>query len=79
MKYFEYLYLILMIMALVFLANEWAGLATQGKVMLLVVTALFAFMFSFRRTQRIRLEKEFEEEMEKEVQDFGNKIKDNAE
>lgn len=64
MKYFEYLYMILMIMALVFLVKEWEGLITQGKIMLVVVTAIFAFMFSFRRTQRINAEKQYEAELQ---------------
>lgn len=64
MKYFEYVYAILMSMSLIFLVKEWEVLPTQSRVMLCVVMGIFAFMFSFRRSQRIRAEKEYYEEME---------------
>lgn len=67
--------MVLMIMALIFLVNEWGSLVTQGKVVLLVVIGIFAFMFSFRRAQRIQAEKEYERYLESEE----NESIDNAE
>ena len=75
MKYFEYLYLILLGMAVIFLVKEWEGLVSQGRIMLIVVTAIFAFMFSFRRNQRINAEKQYLEEL----QAMENESLDNAE
>ncbi|MEM8890497.1 MAG: hypothetical protein AAGD28_21145 [Bacteroidota bacterium] len=69
MKYFEYVYLILMVMALVFLSKEWESLPGQSRIMLCVVTGIFAFMFSFRRTQRLRAEKAWEAEMQAEEEE----------
>ena len=69
------LYLILLGMAVIFLVKEWEGLVSQGRIMLIVVTAIFAFMFSFRRNQRINAEKQYLEEL----QAMENESLDNAE
>ncbi len=65
----EHLYLILMVMAAVFLAAEYEGLKENGTLYpILIATALFGFMYVFRRQQRIRLD-QIMEQREKELED----------
>lgn len=62
--YIEYLYLILMIIAVIFLATEFEKLVeTAALYPILIATALFAFMYVFRRSQRKQLDKYMDEKM----------------
>ncbi|MFK7922144.1 MAG: hypothetical protein AB8H47_09315 [Bacteroidia bacterium] len=62
--YIEYLYLILMIMAVIFLATEFDELLKSGTLYpILIATALFAFMYVFRRSQRQQLDKYMDDKM----------------
>ena len=69
MKYIEYVYLALAVMCLIFLAAEFEYLPPKTKYLLLGVIALFSFMFSFRRKQRIRWDRHMQEEMRKLEED----------
>jgi K+ transporter len=74
--YIEYLYLILMIMAIVFLAMEFEGLRENGTLYpILIATGLFAFMYVFRRAQRIKLD-QYMEEREKELEEAADGTKE---
>ncbi|MEL7341918.1 MAG: hypothetical protein AAGM67_15655 [Bacteroidota bacterium] len=60
--YIEYLYLILMVMAVIFLATEFENLQETGTIYpILIATGLFGFMYVFRRSQRKQLDKHMEE------------------
>ena len=65
MKYFEYVYMALAIMCLIFLATEWNTIPTRTMVYVLIATGIFSFMYSFKRRQRIRYESFVEEQMRK--------------
>ncbi len=72
--YIEYLYLILMIMAVIFLATEFEELSETGTIYpILIATALFAFMYVFRRSQRKQLDKYMDEKLRRmeEEDDFS--------
>lgn len=64
MKYFEYVYLILMVMSLIFLAKEWESLPTQSRVMLMLVSGIFVGMYVFRRSRRIKAEEAYLQKIE---------------
>ncbi|MEM7655031.1 MAG: hypothetical protein AAF399_02790 [Bacteroidota bacterium] len=69
MKYFEYTYLVLIAMCLVFLVVNYEDLIPNSRIYLLVFMGLFSFMFAYRRTVRIRSErKQSEAEEESEAQ-----------
>lgn len=63
MRYFEYVYLLCGVMVLVFLVKEQQHLPDGTRVAMLVAIVLFSFMFSFRRSQRIKMDKIREEQM----------------
>ena len=65
MKYFEYVYLALAIMCLIFLATEYNNINTRTLIYVLIATGIFSFMYSFKRQQRIRYEDYVEEQMKK--------------
>lgn len=73
MKYVEYIYLTGAVMLLIFLATEFRNLPTNTIIALLVATAIFSFMYSFRRVQRKKLEARIEAEMKRLEEDvYGN-------
>lgn len=65
MKYIEYVYLAVAVMVTITLVKEFRVLETTTKIAFLVAILIASFMFSFRRSQRIRFEKHMEEEMRK--------------
>lgn len=74
MRYIEYIYLILSGMSFTFLVTEYERLNGFRIGFVLLSMGIFAFMFTFRRSQRIRFEKieaEQMEEMEKELADWA--------
>lgn len=74
MRYIEYIYLILSGMSFTFLVTEFDRLNGVRIGFVLLSVGIFAFMFTFRRSQRIRFEKieaEQMEEMEKELADWA--------
>ena len=65
----EHLYLILMVMAVVFLAMEFETLQEGGTLYpILIATGLFGFMYVFRRQQRIKLD-QYMDDREKRMED----------
>lgn len=64
MRYIEYVYLILAGMSFTFMVTEYERLNGQRLTFVLLAMGIFAFMFTFRRSQRIRFEKLEEEKME---------------
>jgi len=53
-----------MVMAVIFLATEFEDLMETGTIYpILVATVLFGFMYAFRRSQRIQLDKYMDEKM----------------
>lgn len=74
MRYIEYIYLILSGMSFTFMVTEYERLNGFRIGFVLLSMGIFAFMFTFRRSQRIRFEKieaEQMEEMEKELADWA--------
>lgn len=74
MRYIEYIYLILAGMSFTFMVTEYERLSGYRMGFVLLAMGIFAFMFTFRRSQRIRFEKieaEQMEEMEKELADWA--------
>lgn len=65
MKYFEYVYIVLAIMTMIFMATEYDNLPTSTVGLLMFAIFLFSFMFVFRRRQRIRVDEYMEEERRK--------------
>ncbi|MEM6805012.1 MAG: hypothetical protein AAF696_26685 [Bacteroidota bacterium] len=63
MKYFEYVYLILVLMTLVFLSKEWEILPAQSRTMLILVSGIFVGMYVFRRSRRIKAEQAYLQEI----------------
>ncbi|RMG17952.1 MAG: hypothetical protein D6730_23430 [Bacteroidetes bacterium] len=63
MKYIEYVYLVVALMIGITLVTEFEHLTTSTKIVFLVAIALAGFMFSFRRSQRLKFEKRFKEEL----------------
>jgi Ca2+/Na+ antiporter len=62
MPHFEYVYLTLAGMCIVFLGLEAGRLSPPGIVLIAVAAGIFAFMFAFRRQQsRLRQAREREE------------------
>lgn len=64
MRYIEYVYLILSGMSFTFMVTEYERLDGRRLTFVLLAMGIFAFMFMFRRAQRIRFEKLEEEKME---------------
>lgn len=64
MKYFEYTYLVLVAMCLVFLVVNYDSLIPDTRIYLLIFMGLFSFMFAFRRTSRLRSERKAAQEEE---------------
>ena len=56
-KYYEYLYLAVAVGLAIFLAMSYKEMPTTGVIGMSVATGVAAFMYSFRRKQRILLEK----------------------
>ncbi len=68
--YIEYLYLILMVMAVIFLATEFEDLIETGTIYpIMIATVLFGFMYAFRRHQRIQLDKYMDDKMRQMEED----------
>ena len=65
MKYFEYVYLVLVVMCLIFLGIEYNELPGKTITFLLIAMFLFSFMFMFRRRQRQRVDEYLEEQRRK--------------
>lgn len=67
MRYLEYIYLIGAVFIGAMIATNYKNLSTFAFIGLCVATGLMAFMYSFRRSQRLLMEKmEQEEEDEDE-------------
>ncbi|WNJ21271.1 hypothetical protein [Pontibacter sp. G13] len=71
MKLLEYIYLALAVGCLGFLVTEFNSLSQTQIALLFVAMGIFGFMFSFKRSQRIKFEQFVaEEEAEEEVSDL---------
>lgn len=57
MKYFEILYLAAAAFLAALLVQQYGSLDTTKRVMLVVGIVIFSFMYSFRRSQRQRMER----------------------
>jgi K+ transporter len=67
MRYLEYIYLIGAVFIGAMIATNYKNLSTFAFIGLCIATGLMAFMYSFRRSQRLLMEKmEQEEEDEDE-------------
>lgn len=64
MRYIEYVYLGLALMSLTFLATEFETLSQRTVILMCVSMGIFAFMFAFRRGQRLSMERRMAEEMD---------------
>lgn len=69
MKYIEYVYLVVALMIGITLVKEFENLTTTTKIAFIVAMAIGGFMFSFRRTQRLRFEKHYEEQLRKQEEE----------
>ena len=63
MKYFEYTYLVLIVMCMVFLVIN-QDLSTDSRIYLFIFMGLFSFMYAFRRATRLKAERKYQEEEE---------------
>lgn len=70
MKYFEYVYIVLAIMTVIFMATEYENLPARTVGLLMFAIFLFSFMFVFRRRQRIRVDEFLEEQRRKLEEDL---------
>lgn len=75
MKYIEYVYLMLAIMCLIFLATEFSTLVTRQVVSICIAMGIFSFMFAFRRGQRKRMEGQMDSLLE-EWAEIGEEVHD---
>jgi len=64
MKQIEYIYLALVIGGITFLAMEFGEMSNRTRILAMLGVAIMAFMYSFRRNSRIKMEKRWEEEEE---------------
>lgn len=74
MRYIEYVYLVLAGMSFTFMVTEYERLNGQRITFVLLALGIFAFMYTFRRSQRIRFEKmeaEQIEELEEEMAEWA--------
>ena len=65
MKYIEYVYLAASVILLVFLAQGYGELTTVQTVMIVISMVVTSFLFSFRRRQRLAMERIEKEEIRK--------------
>ena len=80
MRYIEYIYLVVAGVLLAYLATEYEKMGTTNFIAILAGIGISAFMFSFRRNQRLKFEeldreefaKEEEEEAELKEENDGN-------
>lgn len=71
MRYFEYVYLVVAVGLLFFLATEYKHLQTTNIIAIFVGMGISSFMFSFRRSQRIKFEQLEKEELEELKREAG--------
>jgi hypothetical protein len=64
MKYFEYTYLVLIVMCMVFLVINYESLVPDSRIYLLIFMGLFSFLYAFRRATRLKAERKYREEEE---------------
>lgn len=69
MRYLEYIYLIGAVFIGAMIATNYKNLSTFAFIGLCIATGLMAFMYSFRRSQRLLMEKMEQEEQEEEEED----------
>lgn len=72
MKQIEYVYLGLVAVGIVFLATEFNDLDNKTRILAMVGIAIMAFMYSFRRSSRINMEKRWESEGDDEEEIVEN-------
>lgn len=70
-RYFEYIYLIVAIGLVAFLAFNYKDLGTGPFIAILVGTLLSSFMYSFRKKQRQVMEAEEARQMQEEEGEDG--------
>ena len=62
MKQIEYAYLAVMCIGLIFISMEFKEMSNQARILSMVGVGIMAFMYSFRRNSRIKMEKRWAEE-----------------
>jgi hypothetical protein len=67
MRYLEYIYLIGSVILAVYIATNYKHLDTYAVIGLGIGTGLMAFMYSFRRSQRLMMEKMAERDAQEEA------------
>lgn len=70
-RYFEYVYLLVAVGLLAFLAVDYEELTFSNKMVMYIGIGIASFMFSFRRKQRIAFQKADEERLEKLREEAG--------
>lgn len=71
MKYFEYTYLAVALGLMVFLIFWYDEMENSNRLALIVGIVISSFMFSFRRSQRIKFEAQEQEELERLKEEAG--------
>ncbi len=67
MKYIEYVYLGLSLLGMTYLITTFRDLNTQTAVFVIIGMTITSFMYSFRRNQRILMERTWEEHQAEEA------------
>lgn len=78
MRYMEYIYLMIAVGLCVFLVSGFQDFSLSQKLMVFFAIALTAFMFSFRRKQRLIMERREAEEIEQIKKELDEEEKQDA-
>lgn len=71
MRYFEYVYLLIAVGLVFFLATNSKYLSTPQMIAVVVGTVISSFMYSFRRNQRRQFEEEDRKWLEEQEKEAG--------
>lgn len=78
MKYIEYIYLGAAFVLVVLLAQGFADFTQTQKILVCAAIGVTAFMFSFRRRQRLAFERSEKQRIQKLEEEAESEVKENA-
>jgi hypothetical protein len=71
MRYIEYVYLLIVVVVGAFITTNFKDMAIHQVILTGLGLCIAAFMYSFRRTQRLMYEKREQEELEEMKKNAG--------